>query len=349
MALHLRVPVTVVYMLTLSRYTFRIGLLCDQVVFSADRGYRPGQEVCTTYGDMDNAKRLFSFGFVTLHRPEKMGSSFVHDALSLPTEAFCDIVFPLDAADPLRNFKESVLRQHLRQNEDDAPRLEAVFPLTPRRPLVSQLVNGPARSFLESSMPLLRLVALTPEEISREVLSDACQFRQDSPKTYTSDVAAHSINSIQECGCIPTEETQACDPPEQHPVLADGEGEKILAWLAKSVSPENEREARRCLARQCSANLQATRLHPSDVESLTEAAREGLDMQSPKFTVTRPRRLLCAAVRVGEAIASYALLEACACTDDSIVDTENEGKTWFSWVLDQSISVDPLEATWLLS
>ncbi|CAN0430815.1 unnamed protein product, partial [Ectocarpus sp. 13 AM-2016] len=36
----------------------------SQVVLVADQTYRPGEEVCTTYGDMDNAKRLFSFGFV---------------------------------------------------------------------------------------------------------------------------------------------------------------------------------------------------------------------------------------------------------------------------------------------
>lgn len=283
---------------------------------------------------MDNAKRLFSFGFVTLNRPEKRWSS-VHDALSLPTEGLCDIFFPLDDADPLRNLKESVLRQHLGQNEDDAPRLEAVFPLTPRRPLVSQLVDGPARSFVESAMPLLRLVALTPEEFRCEVLGDDSQFRHDSQHICTHDVAAHETDSVQECGWVLAEGAQTCDPPGLYPILAAEGGVKVLARLAGSVSQENERKARHCLAGQCCSRLQEIGLNPSDAEALNVAAREGcLATQSPKFTVTCPRRLLCAAVRVGEAIASYALLEAIACDIDSIVDIGSEGNTWVSWVLE---------------
>lgn len=282
---------------------------------------------------MDNAKRLFSFGFVTLNRPEKRSSS-VHDALSLPTEGFCDIFFPLDDADPLRNFKESVLRQHLGQHEVDAPRLEAVFPLTPRRPLVSQLVDGPARSFVESAMPLLRLIALTPEEFRCEVLRDDSQCRQDSQHICTPDVAAYDTDSVQECGWVLAEEAQTCDPPGLYPVLAAEGGMEVLERLAGSVSQENERKARHCLAGQCSSRLEEIDLNPSDAEALNVAAREGLDTQSPNFTVTRPRRLLCAAVRVGEAIASYALLEAIACNIDSIVDIGSEGKTWVSWVLE---------------
>lgn len=279
---------------------------------------------------MDNAKRLFSFGFVTLNRPEKRSSS-VHDALSLPTEGFCDIFFPLDDADPLRNFKESVLRQHLGQNEDDSPRLEAVFPLTPGRPLVSQLVYGPARSFVESAMPLLRLVALTPEEFRCEVLGDDSQFRHDSQGICTPDVAARDTHTVQGYGWVPAQEVQLCESPELYPVLA---AEVILARLASSVSQENELKAGHCLAGQCSSRLQEIRLNPSDAEALEVATCEGLDAQSPKFTVTHPRRLLCAAVRVGEAIASYALLEAIACNIDPIVDTGREGETWVSWVLE---------------
>lgn len=69
---------------------------------SADRSYRPGQQVYTTYGDMDNAKRLFSFGFVTLTLPRASDESAttvqspafttrnsdVEVGLALPTEAY---------------------------------------------------------------------------------------------------------------------------------------------------------------------------------------------------------------------------------------------------------------------
>lgn len=134
------------------------------MVFAADRRYLPGDEVCTTYGDMDNAKRLFSFGFVTLVCPSREPAPSA-DEILLPTEAFCDVTFPIHPGDSLVIFKRGVFQELGQICNGGVPTLGAVFPLTSCLPLVSQLVEGPAQSFVESAMPLLRLASLTLEEL----------------------------------------------------------------------------------------------------------------------------------------------------------------------------------------
>lgn len=281
-----------------------------QVVFVADRNYRPGQEICTSYGDMDNAKRLFSFGFVTLNKPVPSV-----DPLPLPTEAFCDVSFDLASSGALRSFKEGVLREHGRTG-DGPSSLSAVFPLTPSRPFVWQLVEGPARSFVEAMLPILRLIALTFEEFSgEETFGDLCQPRRgdltttDLGGSFESGVVGHRIDAF--------------------PVLAAGKGGRVLERLVGRFSLENEREALRLLRERCSSRLRAIRPTLRDVEALREGVKEANEAET--FAASAPRSLLCATVRVGEAIAWHALLEACNSRAEGCA-SQHTGQTWDSWV-----------------
>lgn len=287
----------------------------------ADRSYRPGQEVCTSYGDMDNAKRLFSFGFVTLTRPTQRPDSSPADTLALPTEAFCDVTFDLASADSLRAFKESVLRERGGAEEvSSSLSASALFPLTPACPYVSQLVEGPARSFVESVMPVLRLVALTGEEFSREeAFGDCCQPSQESMITpgFENSLEGSAVNHLVDAA----------------PVLVPGKGSRVLARLGSPFSLENEREALRLLEERCSSGLWKIGLAWRDVEALRQAVGESNEAET--FAASAPRALLCAAVRVGEAIAWHAILEACTTriTDlDGCARQRHEGQTWGSWV-----------------
>ena len=285
------------------------------MVFVADRSYHPGQEICTSYGDMDNAKRLFSFGFVTLHQPAQRSQPSPVDQLPLPTEAFCDISFGLASSDVLRSFKEGVLREHWRTG-DGASSLSAVFPLTPDRPFVWQLVEGPALSFVEDVMPVLRLVALTFEEFAREeAFGGFCQPRQGDLATsdldgdFESAVVDHRVDTF--------------------PVLAAGKGARVLERLGGRLSPENEREALHLLRERCSGRLREIRPTSRDVATLREAVKESNGDET--FAASAPRSLLCATVRVGEAIAWHALLEVCRSrTGDGA--RRRSGHTWASWV-----------------
>lgn len=295
----------------------------------SDRSYLPDQEVCTTYGDMDNAKRLFSFGFVTLcqHGQSPVSPS---DRLSLPTESFCDVAFPVVPTDPLLDFKQSVIRECGREAEDGLSSLGAVFPLTPSHPLVSQLVDGPARSFVESSMPVLRLAALTADEFRSEALGDLCLWRKGAAAAAAEDEdpritgnAAHAQRSGQ---------TYAFPA-----AVLPGRGDEVLARLRARVSLNNDREALRLLSEQCYLRLKGIDLGCNDVEALREAsAGKGEGNGSESFAASEPRRLLCSAVRVGEAIAWHALLEACARLCGVASPTEEQ--TWASWVCEQSRS-----------
>lgn len=302
-----------------------------QMVFVADRSYRPGQEICTSYGDMDNAKRLFSFGFVTLSQPAQRPPSSAADTLPLPTEAFCDVSFDLASSDPLRSFKEGVLREHGERTGDGASpsSLSAMFPLTPRRPFVWQLVEGPARSFVEAAMPVLRLAALTPEEFAGdEAFRDSCQPRRG-------DLATTGVGSGLESGGVGLR-------VDAFPALAPGDGSRVMERLAGRFSLENEREALRLLKELCLSRLRAVRPTLRDVEALRETVRESSEGET--FAASAPRSLLCATVRVGEAIAWHALLEVsisgtegCAC--------QHSGQTWASWVSESCEEIDRVEST----
>lgn len=275
-----------------------------QVVFAADRSYRAGQEICTSYGDMDNAKRLFSFGFVTLRQPARHSQSRLVDTLPLPTEAFCDISFDSAPSDALCCFKKAVLREH-GLTRDGTPLLSAMFPLTPCRPFVRQLVGGPARSFVDDIMPILRLVALTFEEFAgEEDFEDVCKLSRG-------DLAPADLDAS--------------------PILAAGRGIRVLKRLGRRFSDENERVALGLLRERCSDRLQA--VHPSlrDVEALREGARESSEAET--FSASAPLSLLCATVRVGEAIAWHALLEVCNSRRAEGCASQRTGETWASWVL----------------
>ncbi|CAM9258124.1 unnamed protein product [Ectocarpus sp. 6 AP-2014] len=284
----------------------------DEVVFVADRTYRPGEEVCTTYGDMDNAKRLFSFGFVTLkqHAAQPSQRRPAGNMLPLPTEAFCDIELTIAATDELRVFKEAVLREHQAREDLVSPNLSAMFPLTP---FVSQLVEGPARLFVESVLPVMRLVALTPEELTGgEASGDACDTRSVFGTSFESRM---TDTSSDKC-----------------PILAAGTGRQVLAHLGSRLSLQNEQQALRLLAEQCRTRLGSLNLTFGDVETLRAVADDS--HESKTFAACGPRSLLCATVRVGEAIAWYALLKACAEKMEGGTGVREE-QTWASWTLER--------------
>ncbi len=293
----------------------------------ADRRYEPGQEVCTSYGDMDNAKRLFSFGFVTLTltltRPAQRPDSSPADTLALPTEAFCDVSFDLASADALRAFKEGVLRgRGGEEGVSSSLSASALFPLTPACPYVSQLVEGPARSFVESVMPVLRLLALTGEEFSREeAFRDCCQ-----PKLSQESMISPGVENGLEGSAVDHR-------VDAVPVLAAGKGSRVLARLGSRFSLENEREALRLLEERCSSRLRKIGLAWRDAEALRQAVGES--NEAGTFAASAPRALLCAAVRVGEAIAWHSIREACTTRSadwDDYAQQQHEGQTWASWV-----------------
>ena len=309
----------------------RLNTPCDtvvpQVVFVSDRNYLPGQEVCTTYGDMDNAKRLFSFGFVTLSQHGQRSSCF-SDRLSLPTESFCDVLFPVVSTDPLLDFKESVIQECGREAEDGLSLLSAVFPLTPSHPLVSQLVDGPARSFVESAMPVPRLAALTTDEFRSEALGDLCLWRKGAAAEADCENGTERRPRIAGTAAHVQSSGQACTFPA---AVLPGRGDEVLARLRARFSLDNDREALRLLSDQCCARLKGIDLCCNDVEALREAsAGTGEGNGCDSFAASEPRRLLCAAVRVAEASAWHALLEACARVHGVAVPAE--GQTWASWV-----------------
>lgn len=287
------------------------------MVLTADRGYRPGEEVCASYGDaMDNAKRLFSFGFVSLSEPccSRSGGK-----IRLPNEAFCDVEFPIDASDPLRTFKEDVLRRFL-GTEDDILHVGAVFCLEPCRPHISQIVNGLANLFLGSILPLLRLAALTSHDLMRP------------------NVAEFSIDDLTVGGVVNHDrmllDSSGMGTGLAPLMLVPRYMEEVLLCLKCPVSQENERNALRLLSDQCLKRLDAIGLRSEDFEALREAADQGHD--SEKITVSKPRCLLVAAVRVGEAMAWHALLEAAnkrKRLDATIIEG---GETWASWISEQS-------------
>ncbi|CAM9722641.1 unnamed protein product [Scytosiphon promiscuus] len=294
----------------------------DEVVFVADRSYEPGQEVCTSYGaDMDNAKRLFSFGFITLHPPpERLPRSSSKEAsFPLPTEAFCDVFFTVASMDVLRTLKEDVLEEFGRQAGDGgfARKRSAMFPLTPRRQSVSQLLEGPVRSFVESVLPALRLVAMTPDQLNHEVTPSTAASVSGSDRIVRG-VLGHQVDAFRGPRAV--------------------QSGQILERLGRCLSPENERDALRLLEEQCSAHLEAIDLTSSDVDALKEAVSESCEAGA--FTASGPRSLLAATVRVGEAIAWGSLREACTGRTYGR-DGVREEKTWFAWVLELCVRSHP--------
>lgn len=281
-----------------------------------DRGYRPGQEVCVSYGDaMDNAKRLFSFGFVSLSEP---CCSRPGEKTRLPNEAFCDVEFPIDASDPLRSFKEDLLRRFV--GTEDPLHVGAVFRLKPCRQHISEVVDGVANSFVGSILPLLRLAALTSHDLMRLNVTECLV-----DDLTVGGVISHDHMVLESSGM-----GTRLSPL----MLVPSDVEKVFLCLRCPVSKVNERNALRLLSEQCLKRLDAIGLHLRDFEALREAVDQGHN--SGKITVSKPRCLLVAAVRVGEAMAWHALLEAVNKRKGLDVTVIEGGGTWASWISEQS-------------
>lgn len=362
-----------------------------QVVLSADRAYRLGEQVWTSYGSMDNAKRLFSFGFVTLTlsttprrspnaaersticeksgadkrssakhasnstcRPStSIGGSTVYDEpLFVPTEAYCDIALPVRRDDPLCRLKTKALQVFSRKRGDyDIGYICAVFRLnriSHGPSFLQRFVHQHARPFLESALPLLRLVTLTPEDMMDSDMADICRVGKFSakPSQVTGSYSVCSQSSV-EPGCNfsnrPIADVNEHVPPEivESHCVSEVESrvlprtaernEKIssqlLARLEHPISADNERRAVRLLQEQCSDHLKAIGLDFSDVDALVRVAREvdqgrgGGGDDGHEMAVTQPRRVLCAAVRVAETIGWGAMLHACGQGDGVCMDS----------------------------
>lgn len=299
-----------------------------QVVLTADRGYRPGQEVCTSYGDaMDNAKRLFSFGFVSLSGP----CSLYGEKIRLPNEAFCDVEFLVDPSDPLRTLKEDALRRFL-GTEDGILHVGAVFRFEPCRQHISQIVDGIANSFVGSILPILRFAALTSHDLMRfdvaDLLGGSCECVADDLTVRGAVNHGHMLLDSSGMDCV-----SARLPADVVSALVPRDMDKVFLCLKCSVSQENERNAMGLLSEQCLKRLNGIGLHLRDLEALREAADHGHD--SEKITVSKPRCLLVAAVRVGEAMAWHALLEAVKKRKRPDATTIEGGETWVSWISEQ--------------
>ncbi|CAM9109403.1 unnamed protein product [Hapterophycus canaliculatus] len=287
----------------------------DEVVFVADRSYRPGQEIFTSYGaDMDNAKRLFSFGFVTLHLPTGRPQSLTDAVFPFPTEAFCDVCLTVSSADVLHTLKLEILQEFERRNGDggSSRRRSAVFPLAPYCQSFSELVEGPVGSFVESILPALRLGTMTPEQFYRGV----AHYSQDVPAAPNSDSDRNGKRMFDCRGDVISRHL-----PEN---ISD-----ILKRLEGSVSPGNDRKALRLLQKQCSARLSAINLSLGDLDALKKAVGES--SEAGTFAASEPRSLLTATVRVGEAMAWHALLVACTDRMGACVGVR-EDKALCTWI-----------------
>lgn len=166
-------------------------------------------------------------------------------------------------------------------------------------------------------MPILRLVALTVDDFTRdEPFGDLCQ--PAGGDLATADVLGSSLES-----------GMADQQVDALPALAAGQGIRVLERLGDRFSLENEREALRLLRECCSRRLQAIRPTSRDVEALRDVAKESNGAAT--FVACVPRPLLCATVRVGEAIAWHALLEVCNSRAEGGA-CKRSGQTWASWV-----------------
>lgn len=114
------------------------------------------------------------------------------------------------------------------------------------------------------------------------------------------------------------------------PALVSERGAEVLARLGSPISLKNEKEARRLLSEQCSCRLQDIGLNSSDLDALKKASSKSKGLNT--LVATEPRSLLCATVRVGEAIAWYAVLEAFDAMESSSGGGFGREHTWTSWV-----------------
>lgn len=261
--------------------------------------------------------------------------------LSLPTEAYCDVELPVLSDDPLRSLKMKVLKEFSNKSGDDnMGNLSAVFRLDriSHRPLfMKHLIDEYAWPFMESALPLLRLATLTPEDMLGDNLVDFSPFGGLSHKHPPDDecCTAGSRGVSQDCDAQGSVAKSSEFSGRKHADVGTPPGigtvsrfedeneammpARLLVRLKRPVSSHNERRALRFLEVQCSDRLRAIGLDASDVRALVEVSGEvelgggGLNPNGgyETFAVTRPRSVLCATVRVAEAIAWGSLLFTC--------------------------------------
>lgn len=297
-----------------------------QVVLTTDRSYKAGQQLCTSYGQMDNAKRLFSFGFVTL--TIMSNSPPDQPPAALPTEAYCDVVLPLQTADHLYPFKAHVLQTKFGKRKGTF-QLSAVFRLSPGPPSVRELVDGQARLFVESSMPLLRLMALSNEDLKLGDLRGAADGFVCPPR-------AHAFEIHEEVAESTTREDRSLKL--EATVEQDHATTELLRRLQRPVSDTNEERALDILTEECESALRKIKLCTQDVALLERVARQSKSRASSAVSGMQSRPVLSATVRVAESIAWLAILEA-GCRV-----RRSPPKTWVS----DSCSEEETINTWLV-
>ncbi|CAM9931585.1 unnamed protein product [Discosporangium mesarthrocarpum] len=304
----------------------------NEVVLTTDRVYHPYQQVFTSYGDMDNVKRLFSFGYVMLTLPPKGGVKVEEDGggsasrqrekardlivapshvhkMALPLDATCEVSLPLLPSDPLVAAKSNALDlggiTGDGHKEGKARVMTACFDLAHRPPLEA-LVAGPGGVFVEALMPILRVLVLKPEDFAVDglrALVNVSESRTGGRGRGTGEEA--SMKGM----AMPTVHKLPAFMGGLHLVGKD-QAKMLLTLLQRPVSEELELRALSFLSAQCREKLQSLHLSPGDLVELESVETRGKDEQSV-LSVTRPRSLLCATARVGEAIAWKVILEAC--------------------------------------
>lgn len=312
------------------------------MVLTSDREYRAGQQFCASYGQMDNAKRLFSFGFVTVSLPAATRAC-PPEALALPTEAYCDVRFLVSAKDPLHALKTAVFESKVTEKRGGIPHLTAIFCLGPRRPPVKELVEGPVRSFVDTAMPLLRVAALRPEDLDSGVLELAGVWRVrdsfvpggkrladpellgDWSTTWVSMENEAFGRGRGSASCLGkagerAEELTASDRPG----LSEQEATRLLQEMRQPSSEEHEDRSLRFLVDQCEENLSKIRLSARDIARLRAGGETAWGHAAGTFSVSRPSSALCAIVRVAEAMAWLALLE-----ESRIRQGSGKGRAWW--------------------
>lgn len=289
------------------------------------------------------------------------------ERLFVPTEAYCDIALPVHPDDPLCSLKTEVLHFFSKKCGDhDMGYICAVFPLdriSHGPSFLERIVHQHARPFLESVLPLLRLVTLTLEDVMDSDLADVCRIgklsaepsrdtesnsicsqasverRCEFPNRPTADVNEDVMPEIVETHCVPE---IALRPPSITKEGNEKMSSRLLARLERPVSDDSERRAVRLLREQCSDHLEAIGINFPDIDALMRVGREGDERRRGggeggyEMAFTQPRRVLCAAVRVAEAIGWGAMLHACGRDDgvcrDSGVECFDGHRTLEDWL-----------------
>ncbi|CAM9300969.1 unnamed protein product [Choristocarpus tenellus] len=307
----------------------------DEVVLTTDRRYSTDQQVFTTYGDMDNAKRLFSFGYVVLTLPPEpfWGGSNVgwyglraDEAMALPVDATCEVSLSLSNSDPLFALKEEVLSLPVMSAYQGGVSTASLD--LRHRPLPSVLVEGPADALIEAVLPFLCLIALESSDLEYVVggewgqggdLGSTDGLRSTRSKRSEVESSREELKGDRrksECsGCERRVLERRASSPEK------GLAAKVALMCLSKINPVQgeeqlpsnkvELKALQIFYTLCYEELQGLKLSSSDMSALLELARTEKGSDQGAICLTHPRRLLCVTIRVGEAIAWSVLLEAC--------------------------------------